>query len=153
MSVSNRLPAPLRTRAVARPEVVVLEPQRSPQAVNPLIRLALSLAPDIIRAVERNRERREGVVTPLATDRRRFASGVQFSEVEVDTRVPFVRKVTVRKATAWSTDLPDIPRPAPRPRRLRRASLLGISSAFLIATLGLLVNRAGNLPGFGSRRG
>jgi hypothetical protein len=142
MSISDRLPAPLRNREPARPDVVVLEPSRSSQTVNPLIRLALNLAPDVFRALARNRQQQRDAVVPTPfVDRRRYTSGVRLSEVEVDTRVPFVRKVTVRRATAWSADLPEIAPPASPQRRMRWAGLLGIGSAFILATLGVLANR------------
>jgi hypothetical protein len=120
---------------------VVLEPSRSSQTVNPLLRLALNLAPDIIRAVERSRQQQDAIAPTPIVDRRRYTSGVRLSEVEVDTRVPFVRKVTVRRATAWSADLPEVAQPAPPQRRMRWAGLLGIGSAFILATLGLVANR------------
>ena len=163
--MSRQLPVPLRQGRseprVERPEVIVLDSRRpSTSGSSAFGRLLLSLTPDLIRVVERSiaqRDEKRQVTTQVQPDTRAYRGGVQMSEVEYDTALPFLRKVTVRKASAWTSDLPFIqPQPEPEPRRsgrLRRAGLLSVGGAFAVAALGLLVNRAGSIPGLGWRRG
>jgi hypothetical protein len=145
------------------PEVIVIGGQDKGQRVGsiatPLARLALSLAPDLLHAVERSlaqRERDAVAMAPAPRDPRIISSGIQFSEVEYDMRVPFLRKVTVRKASAWSSEMPapivvEAP-PAQRGTRLRRAGIVSLGGAVALTALGVLANRAGG-TGLGGRRG
>lgn len=152
--MSQQLPAPLGAGRAERPEVVVLAPGAEPAGrSNALLRLALQMAPDVLRALERSRSRpRSGQIAPVVTTPRNLVHGLTMSEVELDVRIPLVRRVVVRKATAWAADLPVTP-PAPARRgRLRRAGMFG-AGAFAAATIGLLANRASGLVGPGWRRG
>lgn len=163
--MARQVPAQLRSGQSLslpdRPDVVVLEsrPDRSgaPSAVG---RALVSLTPDLIRVVERslaNRKDARHVAPVTPQDARAYRSGIQLSEVEYDTRLPFLRKVTVRKANAWTSDLPfDLPPVEPASRRGGRfwtAGILSVGGAFALAALGLIANRAGSIPGLGSRRG
>lgn len=123
-------------------------------------RLLVSLTPDLVRAAERllaQRSETRSAAPLVRQDARAYRGGVQLSEVEYDTRLPFLRKVTVRKASAWSSDTPFVQplldTPGRRGGKLRRAGILSVGGAFALAALGLLANRAGSLPGLGSRRG
>jgi|GEM_PF-939214 len=163
--MSRQLPVPLRPGRseprVERPEVIVLEPRSNVSRGSAAFGKALlALTPDLIRAVERSLAQRDDkrAATPFVQpDSRAYRGGVQMSEVEYDTALPFLRKVTVRKASAWTSDLPFVaPEPQPSSRRggkLRRAGLLSVGGAFVLAALGLIVNRAASIPGLGSRRG
>ena len=163
--MSRQLPVPLRPGRiqprVERPEVIVLDARSAgSRGTSALGRLLVSLTPDLIRAVERSLAQRNESrpVTPaIRQNARAYRGGVHLSEVEYDMRLPFLRKVTVRTASAWTSDLPFV-EPASetanrRGGKLRRAGLLSVGGAFALAALGLLANRAGNIPGLGSRRG
>ncbi len=125
-----------------------------------LRRLLVSLTPDLLRLAERSITRRQSspALTPTVREAARiYRGGVQLSEVEYDMSLPFLRKVTVRKASAWATDLPftaplDNAAP-PRGGKLRRAGMVSVGGAFVLAAVGLLANRVGNVAGLGSRRG
>lgn len=118
---------------------------------NALLRLALQMAPDVLRALNRPRSSASRVA-PVVTRPRNLVQGLSMSEVELDVSIPLVRRVVVRKATAWAAELPVVtPAPA-RGGRLRRAGMLG-AGAFAAATIGLLANRASGIVGSGSRRG
>jgi hypothetical protein len=116
------------------------------RALAPLARLALDLAPDLLRVMDRSRaEKPETLAVPVArntTDRRALTSAVHLSEVDLDLRIPLVRRVTVRKATAWTTDWPVDPAPE-RPNRPRRrlAGVVGLGSAVALAAVGLVASR------------
>lgn len=162
--MSRQLPALIRRDALrpfegnSRPEIIVVEQGRMAgrPSPHPLARLAVGLAPDILRAVERAVAQRAaagtGSTAPTVspdpwTDPRSRASGFQLSETEYDMRMPFVRKITVRKATAWAADLPAFVPAAtageqPRGGVLLRAGVLGLG-ACVVAALGLLASRAG----------
>jgi hypothetical protein len=165
--MSRNLPVPLRSarptqpdlRRPDQPEVIVINPaaatRRQP---HPLARLAIGLAPDILHALERSlAQRGEVQPAPSRTQPPQLTtrlSGIQLSEVEYDLRAPFVRKVTVRRASAWAADLPQLfeaAEPQARGGGLRRAGVVG-AGAIALAALGVLANRAGNLPGRGWRR-
>ena len=163
--MSRQLPVPIRparaeTRA-GKPEVIVLDsrPDAS-RGTSALGKLLLSLTPDLIRVVDRalsQRNEARPAMPVVRQDARAYRSGVHLSEVEYDTSLPFLRKVTVRKASAWASDMPFIEPAVETPGRrggtLRRAGILSVGGAFALAALGLLANRAGNIPGLGSRRG
>jgi hypothetical protein len=158
MSMSKYLPVPVRggrDRAITH-EVIVVEPRKTQvstgRSVAPLAKLALDLAPDLLRAFERSRAQRTDSMaipaTRLSANQRGLTSGVQLSEVELDMRVPFVRRVTVRRATAWTTDLPIAPAVTPvtspqRGGRFRRVGVVGLGGAVALAALGLVANRRG----------
>jgi hypothetical protein len=165
--MSRQLPVPLRPgrseSRVERPEVVVLESRsNAARGSSAFGKLLLSLTPDLIRVVEQSlaqrseREKRAASqITPLVQpDMRAYRGGIQLSEVEYDTSLPFLRKVTVRKASAWTSDFPFVaPVAEPASRRssgLRWAGLVSVGGAVALAALGLLANR---IPGLGSRRG
>jgi hypothetical protein len=166
--MSRQLPVPLRPGRseprAERPEVIVLESRsNAARGSSAFGKLLLSLTPDLIRVVEQSlaqrseREKRSASqITPLVQqDMRTYRGGIQLSEVEYDTSLPFLRKVTVRKASAWTSDSPfvaPVAEPAPRGRggSLRWAGLASVGGAVALAALGLLANR---IPGLGSRRG
>ncbi len=150
--MSQRLPVPLGSGRAERPEVVVLTPGGGTDGrANPLLRLVLQMAPDVLRALDRSRSRSRAIA-PIAPSPRNLVHGLSMSEVELDVRIPLVRRVVVRKATAWAADLPVVTPVPQRGARLRRAGMLG-AGAFAAATIGLLANRASGLGGPGSRRG
>lgn len=150
--MSQRLPVPLGSGRAERPEVVVLTPGTGADGrANPLLRLALQMAPDVLRALNRSRAT-AGRITPVVTTPRNLVHGLSMSEVELDVRIPLVRRVVVRKATAWAADMPVVAPPPARGGRLRRAGMLGVG-ALAATTIGLLANRASGLVGSGSRRG
>lgn len=161
--MSKQVPVPTGSGRRDRPEVIVLDtPRRSHEGLNPFLRLAMGLAPDILRLIERSTMRKPEIAPRqadiLLLDRRKYTSGFQLSEIEVDTRVPFVRKVTVRKSSAWTSDLPAIETlPVTEPRRGRlarvgRVGLVSVGGAIAVATVGLLARGSGNLVGSESRR-
>lgn len=146
------LPARRIPGQVDRPEVVVLAPMSEPAGrAKPLLQLAVQMAPDVLRALERSRPRASQVAS-IAPAPRNLIHGMSMSEVELDIRFPLVRRVVVRRATTWAADLPVVA-PAPkRDSRLRRVGILG-AGAFVAATIGLLANRASGLVNPGWRRG
>jgi hypothetical protein len=175
--MSRNLPVPIRSERLKRrgqsdravrtpaPEVIVLDDHRSGSpgsasfVAHPLARLAIGLAPDVLRAIERSMaQRRDASLTSAPVtraDTRSWASGFQLSEVEYDTRVPLVRKVTVRKAAAWTADFPT---PTPTRQddrrgggRLRAAGLVS-AGALGVAVVSLIVRGVGNLSRAGWRR-
>ncbi len=98
-------------------------------------RLAIAAAPQILSIVERlaterqkNRQQKQSGMIPDAPD-----EAVHLSEVEVDLSFPFVKKVTVRKATAWSKSAspPEIVirQTSNQSSKLRRIGWLGIGAA------------------------
>lgn len=163
--MSRQLPVPVRPGRseprADRPEVIVVDSHSTgSRGTAAFGRLLVSLTPDLIRVVERSLAQRNEArpAAPVArVDTRAYRGGVQLSEVEYDTWLPFLRKVTVRKASAWTSDLPFvesmIEAPARRGGKLRTAGFLSLGGAFALAALGLLANRAGSIPGLGSRRG
>ncbi|MCO5177835.1 MAG: hypothetical protein M9890_12835 [Thermomicrobiales bacterium] len=147
--------APLGSGRAERPEVVVLptHADSSPRG-NALLHLALQLAPDVLRTLERSRARNNvRQVTPKIVEPRNIVHGLNMSEVELDVRIPLVRNITVRRATAWAADLPAITPAAPRRSgRLRRVGIVGVG-ACVAATIGILANRASGLVAPVIRRG
>lgn len=147
--MQQRLPAPLGSEQ--RPDVVVLSPGTRPAApASPVLRLALQMAPDVLRALERSRSQKQ-TLAPAMPAPRTTVHGMSMSEVELDIRLPLVRRVVVRKASTWAADLPVV---TPAPRRgglLRRIGMLSIG-AFAAATIGVVANRASGLVGPGWRR-
>lgn len=159
--MSRNAPVPVRSSSIERPPVVVLDTvrpnKRQSPVDNPLARFALSVAPDLLRAVERSVSRRNdarqlSTLQPVG-EKRTYTSGMNFSEYDVDVRLPFVRHVTVRKATAWATDAPsNEPVPVATPSLKRRAGVVGIGGVLALTALGLIANRASALPGVLGRR-
>lgn len=146
--MSRNLPVPVPPE---RPEVVVLDPPRAvttlgPRPLGTLARLAVHLTPDIIQAVERAVAQRRPTTPPAQqpVDLRVYTDAIQYSEIEYDTRVPFVRKVTVRTATSWTSSAPAM---APAEERgnagVRWVGVLGAGGAVALAALGMLANRRG----------
>jgi hypothetical protein len=138
--MSRQLPVPVRNESGGRSLVV---PGQQPSTSSSLARMAISLAPDVLRAAERLifKQSRQPV------SRGEFSQGmhghsVHLSEVEFDTSIPFVRKVTVRNASSWST-FPIAIQPEPAPRR-SRGRLIGVSSAIALVAA-LMLRRA--IPG------
>jgi hypothetical protein len=162
--MSRQLPVPVRPGQTEpradRPEVIVVDSRAAgSHGASGFGRLLVSLTPDLIRVVERSlaqRNEARPVAPATRVDTRAYRGGVQLSEVEYDTRLPFLRKVTVRKASAWTSDLPFVEPASEAPARrgrLRMAGFLSLGGAFALAALGLLAKRAGSIPGLGSRRG
>jgi len=152
--MQQRLPAPLGSGRAERPEVVVLpaKAESSPRG-NALLQLALQLAPDVLRTLERSRSRNVRQVAPTIVEPRNIVRGLNMSEVELDVRIPLVRNITVRRATAWAADIPTIAPAAPRRSgRLRRVGILG-AGACVAATIGILANRASGVVAPIIRRG
>lgn len=143
--------------------MIVLDARQSgSRETKAFARLLVSLTPDLIRVVERSlAQRQRNVARPSApiprTDTRAYRGGVQLSEIEYDTRLPFLRKVTVRKASVWTNDLPFVdltePPTANRDGKLRTAGLLSVGGALALAAAGVLANRLGAISRLGSRRG
>lgn len=122
------------SRALATPS------QRQGIAHSPIARLAVALAPDVLRAAERvvlRRAERRSVPTSIPDQP---AQSIQVSEVEINFDMPFVRRVVVRNASAWST----VPaEPAPSRSSLRRAGrVIGMSGALALVA-GVAVRRLG----------
>ncbi|MDI3342056.1 MAG: hypothetical protein QJR03_16160 [Sphaerobacter sp.] len=121
---------------------------------SPLGQAAADVAPDLLRlagrAVASERQRQAAPDHPPAG-----ATGVNVSEVEIDVSAPFVRRVVVRSASAWSVP-PELLQPAPRRRRTGRLGL-GAASLAGLAMLGLVVSRRlplglpSGLPGLSPR--
>jgi hypothetical protein len=152
--MSRNAPVPVRSSSTDRHPVVVLDnagaSRRSSPIDNPLARFVLSVTPDLLRAVERSVARRNdtrsiATISPVQ-ERRVYTSGMSFAEYDIDIRVPFVRRLTVRRATAWATDSPAVEPAPPAARRKRRAGVLGVGGIVAVTALGLIANRAGNRP-------
>ena len=88
--MQQRLPAPLGSEQ--RPDVVVLSPGTRPAApASPVLRLALQMAPDVLRALERSRSQKQ-TLAPAMPAPRTTVHGMSMSEVELDIRLPLVRR-------------------------------------------------------------
>ena len=138
--MSRQLPVPLRDepngRALAIPE------QQRPES-SPLVRLAVAVAPDVLRAAERLVTRRAVDQQPRQPAKSMPARGFQISEVEIDFDMPFVRRVVVRNANAWSS-FPDEPVVQERSSLRRAGQVIGMSGALALVA-GIVVRRM--LPG------
>jgi hypothetical protein len=157
--MSRGLPVPVRPE---RSEVIVVNPPRPARIEgrgNTLARLALSLTPDVLEALERAMSQRRRAPDPVramphtSPDTRSRTSAVQHTDLEIQTWDPFPRRVRMRTTTQWTTSVPtletflaDAPDDEPS-SRLRRAGIgaLGVGGALAIATLGVLANRGGLL--------
>lgn len=123
--MSRQLPVPARNEGNER----ALTVQRQQGiASSPLARLAISMAPDLLRAAEQIIVKRAERPSQQHPAHGMQGQSVQLSEVEIDTSIPFVRRVTLRSATSWTTFPAIEPEPAPT-GRLRKGSLIGVSGA------------------------
>lgn len=133
--MSRQLPAPFRNEQNNRSLVV---PGGKDVAGSALVRLAVALTPDALRAAERLVARRAARQYPQQTVQSMPSRSVQLSEVEIDLEMPFVRRVIVRNATAWSTFPVEVP---PARSGLRRAGrLIGMSGALALVA-GVMLRR------------
>ena len=108
---------------------------------SPVGAAATNLAPELLRVAGQAVQAR-GAARPLADLPPSGANGLTMSEVEIDVAVPFVRRVVVRTASAWSV-APEVILAGRRPRR--RAGRLGFGAAGLagLAMLGIAAARRG----------
>ncbi len=126
--MSQQLPVPVRNQSR---NTALAVPSTSGSVSSSIARLAISLAPDILRATEKvllDRSRQEVPPRQQEVQQRFHTHAVQLSEVEISTSLPFVRQVTVRNATSW-TSLPVIEPEPVEPAKRSRGRLLGISGA------------------------
>lgn len=134
--MSRQLPVPFRNNPDSRSLAI-----HGAQSVanSPLVRLAIAFTPDALRAADRILVRRAERQSPQQrADQTLPSRSIQLSEVEVDFAMPFVRRVTIRNATAWST----FPIEAPPSRSgLRKAGrVIGMSGALALVA-GVMVRR------------
>jgi hypothetical protein len=138
--MSQQLPVPVRDQSRERALAV---PAESRPVAASIARLAIALAPDVLRATERallNRSRQEPAPRQEVSTQMHTHS-VQLSEVQISTSLPFVRQVTVRNATSW-TSFPAVePEPEIEPAKRSRGRLLGISGAVALVAA-VMVRRA-----------
>jgi hypothetical protein len=126
--MSQQLPVPLRNQP--REQSLAIPGQQSSTS-STLARLAISLAPQVLRTVEQVLLKRSQQPAPRQSTSGMHGHSVRLSEVEIDTSIPFIRRVTVRNATSWST-LP-VPQPLPIEDSGRsRGRLIGISGAVIV---------------------
>lgn len=135
-------------------ELALSQPNAASAQPSTLTRLAIAAAPELLRAAERLANQRtyqraqQRRVEPVAASFPPRVESMQLSEVQIDFSVPFVRKITMRNASAWSV----VPLAAvaqavveaeveKRGGRLRKASLVGIGGAAALAA-GLLAHYA-----------
>lgn len=124
--MSQQLPVP-----VGNPSRLAL-PAQSSTLSSSLARMAIALAPDILRATEQVLTDRNQPAVPARQPVQLFQSqAVQLSEVEINTSLPFVRRVTVRNATSWTTTPVFEPTPVVETRR-SRGRWIGISGALAL---------------------
>lgn len=123
--MSRQLPVPARNEGNERALAVR---RQQGLASSPLARLAISLAPDLLRAAEQIIIKRAEQPSRQQTVHGMQGQSVQLSEVEIDTSIPFVRRVTLRSATSWST-FPTVEPETIHSGRLRKGSLIGMSGA------------------------
>lgn len=134
--MSRQLPVPFRNEPNGRSLAI---PYGQGAASSPLVRLAVALTPDVLRAAERVVTRRAERQYPQQHAGQMPASrSVQLSEVEIDLATPFVRRVTIRNATAWSTFPVEVPPGRSGLRRVGRA--IGMSGALALVA-GVMVRR------------
>jgi hypothetical protein len=141
--MSEYLPA--RANSADQRPVVVSGPAGLERArswlSSPMGQAALDLVPDVVRWIGRRPHGTVGSVPYLPSS---GANGVTVSEVEMDLRVPFVRRVVIRSASSWSI-APEILLAERRQRRGRLGvSLLSIAA---LAVAGVVAARkSGQLP-------
>lgn len=134
--MSRQLPVPFRNEPNGRSLAI---PDGQSAASSPLVRLAIALTPDVLRAAERVVTRRGERPYPQQHSNQALPSrSIQLSEVEIDLATPFVRRVTIRNATAWSTFPVE---PIANRSGLRRAGrMIGMSGALALVA-GVMVRR------------
>lgn len=134
--MSRQLPVPFRNEPNGRSLTI---PGGQSAANSPLVRLAVALTPDVLRAAERAVMRRGERQYPQQHSNQALPSrSIQLSEVEIDLTTPFVRRITVRNATAWSTFPVE---PVANRSGLRRAGrVIGMSGALALVA-GVMVRR------------
>jgi hypothetical protein len=126
--MSQQLPVPLRNQPRERSLAI---PGQQSSTSSTLARLAISLAPHVLRSAEQVILKRNQQPAPRQTASSMHGQSVRLSEVEIDTSIPFIRRVTVRSASSWST-LPTAP-PLPIEDGGRsRGRLIGISGAVIV---------------------
>ena len=113
-------------------------------------RVLAAVAPDVIRAAERIATQRLQARdrAPVASTIPNHTEAIHLSEVEVDISVPFVRRITMRKMTAWQNS-PTEPVVVPAEKRSgsrigRKIGLIGASSLLALG-VGVLARRVGPL--------
>jgi len=143
---------PKRPAPPAKIEPAELVPSRptSSSQQSTLARIAIAAAPEILRVAEQlaqqRTQQRKVEATPSAPSARTVES-IQLSEVVIDFTVPFVRKITMRNASAWSVTPPagapllSVVLPDKRGTRMKRVGLVGISGAAALAA-GLIAHYA-----------
>lgn len=139
--MSQQLPVPIRNQQPDR-SIAVAGQQGS--ASSTLARMAIALAPDILRATERIvLKRDQPAPAPRQHQQAVHGQAFQVSEVEIDTSIPFVRRVTVRNAASWSTFAEPDPVPVVESKR-SRGKLIGLSGAVALVAA-VMVRKA--IPG------
>ncbi len=138
--MSRQLPVPLRNEPNGRALAV---PSQRSTASSQLVKLVVALTPDIVRAAERAVLRRAERHPAIHSEQRAPSRSIHLSEVEIDLDMPFVRRVVVRNATAWST-FPAEPEPAGRSGVRRVGRFIGMSGALALVA-GLMARRV--MPG------
>jgi hypothetical protein len=126
--MSQQLPVPLRNEPRERSLAI---PGRQSSASSTLAQLAVSLAPQVLRTVEQVILKRNQQPARRQSTGGSQGHSVHLSEIEIDTSIPFVRRVTVRNATSWST----LPAPQTHPIEVSgrsRGRLIGISGAVVV---------------------
>jgi hypothetical protein len=113
---------------------------------SPMGQAAIDLVPEVVRWLGR---RPQDASRPVPYLPRSGANGVTVSEVEMDLRVPFVRRVVIRSASSWSI-APEILLAERKQRRGRLGvSLLSIAA---LAVAGVVAARkSGQLPEIASQ--
>ena len=109
-----------------------------------------AVAPDVIRAAERIATQRLQARdwAPAVSAMPNHTEAVHLSEVEVDISVPFVRRITMRKMTAWQNGPAEqVVIPAPKRSRSRIGRKIGLigASSLLALGVGILARRVGPL--------
>ncbi|CAN5564353.1 hypothetical protein BH24CHL1_BH24CHL1_16980 [soil metagenome] len=134
--MSRQLPVPFRNEPDGRSLAI---PDGQSVASSPLVRLAIALTPDVLRAAERVVLRHAGRQSAQQSATQTLPSrSIQLSEVEFDLATPFVRRITVRSATAWSTLPVEAPPSRSGLRKVGRA--IGMSGALALVA-GVMVRR------------
>ena len=124
--MSRQLPVPVSSQSRSNS----LAPAgQSGSASSALARLAIAMAPEILKVAEHVVLKRDQPARPA----QRQSNGMQgqsfqVSEVEIDTTNPFVRRVTVRNASSWAT-FPAEQVAVPVEAKRSRGKLLGLSGA------------------------
>lgn len=133
------LPVPVEIEPVRKGQVV---PQRGVLRrwlLSPLGTAAADLAPEALKLVGRALQTQSTAGRPLGGLPQTGANGLTLSEVEIDVSLPFVRRVVVRTASAWSLS----PEVALAERRKKRRGRLGLGAVSLagLAVLGVAASR------------